>query len=154
MNSLDEDQTVIVYGKHFYFKGKQIKPFHNDDIASFILKERRELGFVEIPKVGNVDEGDIEDYDRSPAGLAVIEEKRKEGINEYCARLRRVVYNTQVSLKKDLAMKSINMDPLHLASDADVKHMEQLVKYQTKKQDNAQTRVEKAKKLEKELEKM
>jgi len=154
MNALDEDQTTIVHGKHFTFKGKQIKPFQNDNIADVILRERKEYGFVEIPKMENEDEGAIEDYDRSPAGQALIEEKRKEGIEAYCARLRRTIYNLKVSLKKDMSLKNMNMDPLELASDGDIKNMELLVKYQSKKEDASQVKLDKARKLEKALEKL
>lgn len=153
MNALDEEQTIIVWGKHFTFKPRQIKAMHNDEVASFILRERRELGFVEIPKMSTEEEGLVDKYDESPEGKALIEEKRKQGIEEYCSRLRRIVYNLQVSLKKDLAIKNMAIDPMQLASDGDVRHMEQLLKYQTKKEDALQTRIEKAKKLEKLLEK-
>lgn len=154
MNSLDEDQTIVVWGKHFTFKPRQIKAIHSDEVASFILRERKEFGFIEIPKLVTLEEGTVDKYDESPEGKALIEEKRKEGIEEYCRRLRRVVYNLQVSLKKDLAIKNIQMDPLTMATDEDVKHMELLVKYQAKKEDAAQVRIDRAKKLEKLLEKV
>lgn len=154
MNALDEDQTTIVHGKHFTFKGKQIKPFQNDTIADVIIRERKEYGFVEVPKIETADEGAIEDYDRSPVGLALIEDKRKEGIDAYCARLRRTIYNLKVSLKKDLAMKNMAVDPLEMASDGDIKNMELLVKYQSKKEDANQIRLDKARKLDKALEKV
>lgn len=147
MNALDEDQTTIVHGKHFSFKGKQIKPFQNEEIANTILRERKEMGFVEIPKVAGDDETSVEDYDRSPAGLAIIEDARRHGIEEYCNKLRKQVYNLQVSLKKDLAIKNMNIDPAHLASDGDLKSMEALVKYQSRKEDASHIRAEKAKKL-------
>lgn len=154
MNSLDEDQTTIVHGKHFTFKGKQIKPFQNDSIADVIIRERKEHGFVEVPKIETADEGAIEDYDRGPAGLALIEEKRREGIEAYCAKLRKTIYNLKVSLKKDLAMKNMQIDPLELASDGDIKNMELLVKYQSKKEDANQMKLDKARKLDKALEKV
>lgn len=151
MNALDEDQTVMVGGKHFSFKGKQIKPFQNDDVADVILKLKAELGFVEIPKLKTDDDSLVDDYDRSPAGLELVESKRKEGIENYCRRLKAIVYNLQVSLRKDLAVKNMNIEPSHLASDGDLKHMEQLAKYQTRKEDAAQVRADKIKKLEKQL---
>lgn len=154
MNSLDEEQTVSVGGKHFSFKGKQIKPFQSEDIASFILRDRADLGFVEIPQLVTEDESAVGDYDKSPAGLSLIEEKRRQGIEAYCARLRKTVYNLQVSLKKDLAIKNMNIDPMHYATDKEVQQMEHLVKYQTRKEDPAQSRVDRAKKLEKALEKI
>lgn len=153
MNALDEDQTAVVGGKHFSFKGRQIKPFQNDEVANVILTMKAELGFVEIPKVKSDDDSVLEDYDKSPAGLVVIEEKRKSGIEAYCRRLKAIVYNLQVSLRKDLAVKNINIDPSHLATDADLQHMEQLAKYQTRKEDASQIRADKIKKLEKQLEK-
>lgn len=154
MNALDEDQTTIVHGKHFTFKGKQIKPFQNDTIADVIIRERKEYGFVEIPLLENAEEGAIEDYDRSPAGLALVEDKRKEGIEAYCARLRKTIYNLKVSMRKDLALKNMQIDPLELASDGDIKNMELLVKYQSKKEDANQVKLDKARKLDKALEKL
>lgn len=147
MNALDDDQTTIVHGKHFSFKAKQIKPFQNEEIANTILRERKEMGFVEIPKIQSDDETVVEDYDRSPAGLAIIEDCRHKGIEEYCNKLRKQVYNLQVSLKKDLAVKNMNIDPSHLATDGDLKTLEQLVKYQSRKEDVSQVRADRTKKL-------
>lgn len=151
MNALPEEQTIMAHGKHFHFKANQVKAFQNDSIGTFILRERADHGFVEIPAMFNEEEGDVGDYNRDPK---IIEEKRKVGVDNYCANLRRILYNLQVSLKKDLDLKNLRMDPRNLATDGDLKHMEQLVKYQTKREDTEQLKIDRIKELEKKLEKV
>lgn len=151
MNALPEDQTIVAHGKHFHFKANQVKAFQSDAIGTFILRERAELGFIEIPAMFNEEEGDIGDYNKDPK---VIEERRQAGVDNYCAHLRKILYNLQVSLKKDLELKNLRMDPRTLATDSDLKHMEQLVRYQSKREDKEQLKIDRIKELEKKLEKV
>lgn len=149
MNSLDEEQTILAHGKHFFFKARQVKPFYSDAIGAFILKERAELGMIEVPAIVNDDEGAVEDYVKDPK---VLEERRKAGVEAYCVHLRKVLYNLQVSLRKDLDSKNMKMDVRTLATSGDLNHMEKLVKYQTRKEDAEQVKVDRIKQLEKALE--
>lgn len=150
MNTLDEAQDIVVGGKHFHFKPRQIKQFHQDTFANFILREKSELGFVEIPTI--IDEHDDSAGTHSTE-VSLIEAKRKEGIENYCNRLRRLVYNAQVSLQKDIDMSGRKVHYSVESSKGDLKNMENLLKYQTKKEDASQLQVEKIKQLEKQLEK-
>lgn len=150
MNCLDEEQTVIVGGKHFHFKPKQIKQFYQDTFANFILREKSEYGFVEIPTI-NTTEDDNSGVASSDKDL--IEAKRKEGIENYCSHLRKLVYNAQVSLQKDIDLAGLKIGYQAIASKGDLKNMEKLVKYQSKREDVDQVNVDRIKQLEKQLEK-
>lgn len=151
MNCLDEEQTIVVGGKHFHFKANQIKQFYQDTFANIILREKAEYGFVEIPLVGAGTEDDNSGV--ASTDKVLIDAKRKEGIENYCNRLRNLVYNAQVSLQKDLDIKGIKISYQAIASDGDLKNMEKLAKYQSKREDANQVRVDRIKQLEKQLEK-
>lgn len=150
MNCLEEEQTVIVGGKHFHFKPRQIKQFYQDTFANFILREKSEYGFVEIPTL-NTTEDDNSGVASTDKDL--IEAKRKEGIEAYCSYLRKLVYNAQVSLQKDIDLKGLKISYQAVASKGDLKNMEKLVKYQAKREDADQLQVDRMKQLEKQLEK-
>lgn len=148
MNTIDEDQTIVAHGKHFAFKSQQIKPFLNDKIADFILRERKQFGFVEVPKLESVDEGEIDSHSKDPKVLASV---REQGIRNYTAFLRAQLYNLQVSLKKDLDLKGLRADPRSFATDKDLEHMEKLIKYQTTGEDPEQKKIDRIRELEKKL---
>lgn len=149
MNCLDEDQTVIVGGKHFAFKARQVKQFYQDQFADFILREKADAGFVEIPSIVGEDDNSSTPVTDKEA----LDAKRKDGIEAYCRRLRQLIYNCQVSLQRDLDIKGIKIDYKALASDGDLRNMEKLAKYQGKKEDADQLKVDRIKQLEKQLEK-
>lgn len=156
MNALDEDNKVVVGGNTFTFRPKQIKEIYQTDIAHIITRHKAEFGFVGLPddltyiahvKPENFDKQVPEEH------KALIEEARKSGVEAYCRRLRQLVYNMQVSLKQDLEKANIKADPKVFASDGDLRNLEQLVKYQAKREDIEQKRIDKLKELEKHLEK-
>lgn len=155
MNALDEAQTVTVGGNTFHFAPRQVKAFYNNDIASVITRIKGEFGFIELPAeleyIAHL-KPEQQKNGVAPEHKEILESKRKEGVEAYCRRLRGLIYNAQVSLRKDLEMANIKADPRTFASEGDVKNMEQLVKYQTSKNDETQVRVDKLKELEKKLE--
>lgn len=153
MNALDEENTVVVGGNHFTFKPKQIKMIFQPHIADFIARDRREYGFVELP--GVLGEKEIEtagEFTATPEGKSLVASKSREGIENYCERLRWLLFNQQVSLKRDLEKANHKEDPRVYANDAIIKQMECLSRYQTQKADSDQQRIEKMKDLEKKLE--
>lgn len=146
MNCLDESQTIRVGGNDFYFKPREIKYFYQEKLAYIIANERKEYGFIGLPE-------ELADKEarEAPAAKALIEDLRKKGVEAFCTKLRNQIYNLQVSLKKDLDMSNLKMDPRVLASKGDLQAMELLLKYQSKHEDADQERINKIKDLEKKL---
>jgi hypothetical protein len=146
LNCLDEEQTVVVGGNHFKFKPLEIKAFFQPNIARLITLDKRDYGFADLPP-------EFEDlsYRQTEEAKKIFEEKRKEGVEAYCARLRAAVYNAQVSLRMDLEKANIKADPRAFASKGDVVNMEKLIKYQKGHNDESLERIEKLKELEKKL---
>jgi hypothetical protein len=77
--------------------------------------------------------------------------KREEGIGNYVSHLNAMVMNAQVSLARDLARADYKYDAKYEYSEGDIRNMEQLVKYRTKKEDSLYKKVDKATELEKKL---
>lgn len=143
MNALPEEQVVTIHGAVFTFKPLQIKNM-TESKAHFLCTDRREEGFVGLP-----DSIDDPDFKSSPEGKALIEAKRKEGVENHVAKLRQVIYNMQVSLRQDLEKANIKADPRVFASEGEIAAMERLAKYQVKKEDSEQKKIDRIKELEK-----
>lgn len=155
MNALDEEQQISVGGTYFHFAPRQLKFFSNENIARTLVKNNKELGFMSMPdEMSHLAMAKPENFDKiiSSDEKALIEEKRKEGVENYCSHLRALVYNAQVSMRKDLDTANIKTDPRSVASKGDLRNLEQLVKYQAKKEDADQKRIDRFKELEKKLE--
>jgi hypothetical protein len=146
MNCLDEEQTAVVGGAHFTFKPRQIKHIYQESIAGLLTSEKKEYGFVSLPE-----EILDKEFADSPAGKAILEAKRKEGVDAFCKKLRSQLYNLNVSLKQDLDKSNLKVDPRVFASEGDIKAMELLAKYQSRKEDEDQKKVDRIKELEKVL---
>jgi hypothetical protein len=146
MNCLDEEQTAVVGGSHFTFKPKQIKQIYQEHIASLLTGDKKEYGFVALPE-----ECLDREFVDSAAGKALIDAKRKEGVDAFCKKLRAQLYNLNVSLKQDLDKANLKVDPRVFASEGDIKAMELLAKYQLRKEDEDQKKVDRIKELEKAL---
>lgn len=158
MNSLDQDVRVTVGGNTFDFSPLQIKYFYNEDIAQLIARNRGETGLIELPQeleyLGHIKlkpSQKIEEILEDPSHLKILQEKREQGVNNYVTDLRRKVYNAQVSLARDIARANYKHDVKYEYSDGDLKNMENLAKYQNKKEDTTQSRFDRAKELEKKL---
>jgi hypothetical protein len=147
MNASNEIATFRVFGNHFTLKPGQIKSFQ-ENIARFISinETTKNLGLVTLPD-------ELEDLDmrQSPEGKAILEDKKKDGVNNRIAFLRQLVYNNQVSLRQDLEKANIKADPRVFASSGEMGAYEELVKYQAKKEDEDQKKVARIKALEDQL---
>lgn len=155
MNTLEDEQTVVVGGSHFHFKPKQIKHFYQQDIARTLLRNNQELGFVELPDdleyLCHLPPGKSVKETILPEHQAIIDERTTQGVDAYCRHLRALVYNAQVSLKQDLDKANIKSDVRTWYSKGDLKNMTQLLKYQSKHMDESQERVNQIKEIEKKL---
>lgn len=144
-NPTTEPAHVIAFGNHFTMKPGQIKNFQ-DHISDFLASERGEFGLVSLP-----DAFEDPEYQKSEEGQAIMAAKKAEGIAARIRKLKEIVYNNQVSLKQDLEIRNLKVDPRTLASDGELAAMVELAKYQDAESDEAQKKVEKIKALEKKI---
>lgn len=155
LNCLDRENQVTIGGNTFTFAPKQVKMFYNNDISLAITMHRQHMGFSALPddleyltlktKTGEL--GEV-----APEHKDAYNEARQAGISSYVENLRRLIYNEQVSLKMDLEKSNNKMDPRLLLSPKMLTNMEEVLKYQSRKEDAAATQLEKVKELEKKLE--
>lgn len=145
-NATNETITVKALGNFFEFKPKQIKNF-NDNVGMFLINDRRDSGLVHVPDIFF----DDPEHKNSEAGKAELEAIDKRGIENFCAALRKRIYNNQVSLRQDLERANIKADPAAFATDGEMEALRTLAKYQAKQEDVSQKRAEEVKKLMKEI---
>lgn len=154
MNCLERENQVTIGGNTFTFSPKQIKEIHNPDIASEIVVRRQHLGFTGLPEelayLTHIRKGQPAPV-ADPEHEELIRNARQEGVNAYVNNLRRIIYNEQVSLKQDMERMNDKSDPRLMMKPQMVKNMEELVKYQTAKEDLSQQQVDKIKELEKKI---
>lgn len=144
-NTTEEKQSVKAVGNWFEFKPGQIK-LMNDDIGSFIVKDKKEHGIVALPQ-----EFEEPAYKESEEGKAILAAKKAEGLNNYIDHLRMIVSNNIVSLRRDLEQANIKTDPTVMASDGELKALQLLSKYQANQDDAAKIRSEQMKELLKQI---
>lgn len=145
MNTTNETQKVRAFGNFFEFKPKQIKPMQ-EHIADFIASERSYQGMVALPESFE----DLE-YRQSDEGKAQLKELERQGIESYLGHLRSIIYNNQVSLRQDLEQSGIKADPASFASEGELEAMRLVASYQSKKDDEAQKRIDEVKELVKKV---
>lgn len=152
LNCLDEEQVTVMGGSHFTFRPGQMKFFSDPHIARSIARLREENGLVELP-----DEFDsisllkpeLVEKVITAEQLEVVAEAKKRGIDAYCRKLRAMIYNATISLQRDLDRANFKYDARVEATEADIKNLEKLNKYQKSKLDGEQKRLDKFKELEK-----
>lgn len=144
-NASSSHQQVKVFGNYFELKPGQIKNFE-DKIAHFMVTDRKDRGFVSLPE--EFMEPSFKDTEE---GKAILEEKRKQGIEERIRYLRMLVHNEEVSLQRDHDKQNDKTNVKLLMSDGMIKHYEELASYQTKKDDEALKKAAKIEELQKKL---
>lgn len=142
MNCRKEEVSTRAAGNWFSWKPEEIKYIKSDDIAKFIQEARKEEGLMVLPE-----ELDDPSVRTAPEGKAAILRLKEEGLSAYIDSMRRVVYNNQVSLRRDLAQAGINADPAAFASQGELDAMEAIAKYNLTKQDFSQERIDRVKEL-------
>lgn len=146
INATKEDITVKVAGNYFSVKAGKEKRIHNEDIARFIKVQLPDCGLAVMHDVNE----DLEGEDREAAIAeqnAIKEGLIKEALTRYIDKHRAVIYNNQVSLKKDLASANMQIDPAVLASDGELHSMRIVAAYQRQEADATQAKVDEVKKL-------
>ena len=155
LNCLDRDNAVTIGGNTFSFAPKQVKMFYNDEVSTAITSHRQHMGFSALP--GELEYLLLKKKDKSepevePEHQEIYNAARQDGINAYVENLRRLIYNEQVSLKMDHDKVNNKMDTRLLLHPKMVKNMEEVIKYQARKEDAAAAQLDKVKELEKKLE--
>ena len=154
LNCLDKENTVQIGGNHFTFKPRQLKYFHDKNLAGAIDRLKREDGFISVPD--SLEHLALMKEDQAAKVItdedkAIIDERRKEGINTYCKRLRELVYNATVSVQKDIDRAGYKYDARIEANRSDLTRLEELAHYQAGNLDQDQKLVDKFKELEKKV---
>lgn len=144
-NASAEKQHVVVYGQHFDFAPGQTKNLQ-EHFAHMMATDKAYMGLVSLP-------AEFEDpmYASTEEGKKVLEERRATGINNRISHLRQVIYNNEVSLRRDLEMKNMKVDPKLMASDGEIAAYEELVKYQKKQEDEAAAKAARIAELQKKV---
>src|SRR5258708_7450067 len=101
LNCLDDEQTTVMGGSHFTFKPMQLKYFSDSHIAKSIGRLRADDGFIELPEEFEslaLLKPELFEQVITQEQRDIIAEKRKEGIDNYCRKLRSLIYNATISL--------------------------------------------------------
>jgi hypothetical protein len=147
-NTTNKEVHAVAFGNHFNIPAGKIKSF-NDDIGDFLAKNKRYLGLVALPETFD----DME-YRASDEGKASLEEYRKQGIAHRVQYLESIKYNLLVSLKKDLDVADMKVDPKVFASPGEMAAMQELLEIKAKHEDANAEKVKQLEILEKKLEKL
>lgn len=145
LNASEREQSFKVFGNHFSLKPGQTKHF-GDSISHFMATDKAYLGLVSLPE-----EFSDPSFKDSEEGKQIFESAKKAGIDARCKHLREIVYNLEVSLKKDLEQKNLQMDSKVLASDGDVEVYKELASYKRKEADEGVKRATTLAKLSEEI---
>lgn len=154
LNCLDKENSCRIGGSHFSFKPRQIKYFHDKNIASAIDRLKKEDGFIMLPdeldhlallKEDQVDKVITEEE------KAIIEQKRLQGIETYCTWLRALIKNATVSRQHDIDMSGRKYDARSDANESDLNRLVELAHYQAGDSDQEQKNFDKFKELEKKV---
>ncbi len=152
LNALDEEQTTVMGGSHFTFRPGQLKFFSDKHIARSIASLRSEDGLIELPEefdALSMLKPELLEQIITPEQREVITESKKRGVENYCKKLRSLIYNATVSLQRDLDRANFKYDARVEATDQDIRNLEKLAKYQKSKNDSDHKRLERFKELEK-----
>lgn len=147
INASAETQEFKVFGNYFTLKPGQIKMFQ-ENISRFIATNETTKG---LGLVGLSDAFEDPSHKDSAEGKKELEARLKDGVDARVRTLRALVYNNQVSLRRDLEMANIKADPKAFASEGEVKAYEELVKYQKVNDDVEAAKVQRLKDLEKKI---
>ena len=154
MNTRDDSIVIKAFGNWYEWKPMQVKFIYENELAHWLVKERNYEGLVGLPE--ELEEYNVRKYPQNqntlpPEAKSKIQDAIKAGRAAYCAHLRTVIYNLQVSLRQDLEQANIKADPKVFASPGEIKAMEELVRYQSLGDDAEQAKIEHLKELEKKI---
>lgn len=142
-------QSLQALGKWFTFAPGEKKMIHNEEIAHFILTDKRSYGIVGLPDRFAEDA----EYAQSEEGQAILEAKRQEGIQNRINYLNMLVHNEEVSLRQDLEKSGQRINPNLLSSNQYVQCLEELKEYKRAKDDGEKEKMARIARLKADLNK-
>lgn len=123
MNCLEESVKTQAHGKWFTFSPKEIKLFHNKNLADFISQKRGEEGLVEVPEsLMELDKKSVE-YEQE------LYKIRKSGVEKYVRKQNDIVRNLEISLRGDYERSGRKGNFLFEASAGELQAYKNLKKY-------------------------
>jgi len=144
INATQEEVKLQLQGNFFTWKPGQERVIRNENLAKFIQTDRRGYGLAVIPDLmADDEEVSPEQLEaRKKEHAAIKEAACEEALNSYISRLREVIYNNQVSLRRDLEQANIKSDPGSYASDGELAAMRTVAKYQRRAEDELKKRIQ------------
>lgn len=157
-NPTEEKVVTKIFGNFFEFKPGQMKSM-NKHLCDFIAEQRQSTGLVVLPaEFGPEEDNDayIEGFEKTPEGKAILAEKKAAGIAALVKHHLGIVYNNQVSLRRDLSRHDPgNADPSRLASieasKGEIESMRIVAKYKAMKLDGETKKASEVEKLMNEI---
>jgi hypothetical protein len=149
INATQEKVTLLLQGNYFSWNPGQEKVIRNEDLARFIAKERGDSGLAVLPDLQSDDEMlSPEEFETRKASHKEARTRAlDEALDRYIKRLREVIYNNQVSLRRDLEQANIKADPGSFASAGEIEAMRLVSKYQRRSEDEDAKRLAETKRL-------
>ena len=138
LNSLDQEVSVKAFGNYFTFKANQVKRMR-PEIGTWIEQQKGYMGLVSIPE-----QFDEPEFKETEEGKAILESKKKEGLEKRIRFLQSQVNNLQLSLAYDLATADIKAPIETFATDGDLSAMEELLTLQRSQNDETKKKSESA----------
>lgn len=133
MNALDRPVNVQVFGSWFEFKPKQIKMIYQPHVAEKMTMDLGDEGLVDFPESLMEPENVNGDEFKK-----VKAEKAIEGRAKRLRKLEQIRYNEETSLRKDLQIKNLNVDPVAFTNPGLIAALKELVALKEQdKQDNS-----------------
>lgn len=129
-----EKVKVQALGNWFDFAPGQIKVL-NDNLAQFLVTDKAYMGFVALPEVVLEDPTSEEAAKAKEAAMLLGRTRRIE-------YLKRVIYNLEISLQKDIDIKGLKTSASTYATDGELNAYRELAKMQAVNEDASQKRAE------------
>lgn len=149
INATQEKVTLVLQGNYFTWEPGKEKIIRNPELAKFIQTNKNDYGLAVLPDVQGDDEM-LSDEELAGRKAAYEEAKKVEceaALDRYIKRLRNVIYNNQVSLRRDLDQANMKADPAAYASEGELEAMRLVAKYQKRAEDVDANKIAEVKKL-------
>lgn len=149
INATQEKITLVLQGNYFTWEPGKEKIMRNPEIAKFIQTNKNDYGLAVLPDLKG-DEEEVSEEEMAARKEAYEAQKViecEQALDRYIKRLRGVIHNNQVSLRRDLDQANMKADPSAYVSDGELEAMRLVTKYMKRADDVEAARAEEVKKL-------
>lgn len=149
VNATNEKITLQLQGNWFTWEPNKEKVIRNETLARFIQTERSDSGLAVVSEIV-ADNEDVSPEEYETRKQRYEEEKKvacEAALGRYIEKLRRIIYNNQVSLRRDLEQANIKASPEAYASSGEMEAMRLVAKYKKAEDDKEAMKADEAKKL-------